>query len=62
MVAQYLTTQEVAERLRVHEQTVRRWLKDGRLKGALIGGTRSGWRIPETEVCRILECDTVPAA
>jgi excisionase family DNA binding protein len=49
-----LTVGEVAERLRVHPQTVRDWLKTGKLKGRLIGGTKTGYRIPESEVHRIL--------
>ena len=49
-----LTVAEVAERLRVHPQTVRLWLKEGKLKGRLIGGTKTGYRIPESEVERIL--------
>ncbi len=56
-----LTVAEVAERLRVHPQTVRLWLKEGKLKGRLIGGTKTGYRIPESEVERILTGET-PAA
>lgn len=49
-----LTAGEVAERLRVSEQTVRRWLRAGRMRGSMIGGTRAGYRIPESEVDRFL--------
>jgi excisionase family DNA binding protein len=49
-----LTVKEVAERLRIHPVTVRLWLKDGRLRGVRIGGTKTGWRIPASEVDRIL--------
>ena len=31
-----LTTREVAERFRVHPGTVRRWVKEGRIKPALV--------------------------
>lgn len=31
-----LTTKEIAERLRVHVVTVRRWYKSGKLKGFII--------------------------
>jgi len=51
----FLTVAEVAERLRVNVETVRRWLKQGRLKGKLYGGTRMGYRIPETELRRFVE-------
>jgi excisionase family DNA binding protein len=47
-----LTVQEVVARLRVHPNTVRRWLAAGELKGARLGGTKAGWRIPESEVER----------
>ena len=49
-----LTVREVAERLRVTEESVRRWLRAGRIRGVMIGGQRSGYRIPESEVGRIL--------
>jgi excisionase family DNA binding protein len=50
-----LTVREVAERLRASEKTVRRWLKEGKLRGVRPGGTRLGWRIPEEEVARLLD-------
>ena len=52
-----LTVAEVAERLRVHPQTVRLWIKSGKLRGRLIGGSKTGYRIPESEVDRILNGD-----
>jgi excisionase family DNA binding protein len=42
---QYLTVEEVAERLRVNPASVRAWLRDGKLRGLALGG-RTGWRIP----------------
>ena len=50
-----LTVKEVAERLRVHPVTIRRWLLEGRIRGSQPGGAKIGWRIPESEVTRILE-------
>ena len=50
-----LTVQEVAERLRVNPETVRRWLRQRRLRGALLGGDRAGYRIPESELERFLK-------
>lgn len=49
-----LTVPEVSEWLRVPEATVRRMLRDGRLQGNRLGGTRLGWRIPESAVRRML--------
>jgi len=48
------TVKEVAERLRVNPETVRVWLRTGTVRGVLLGGRKSGYRIPESEVLRIL--------
>lgn len=50
-----LTIPEVARRLRISEWTVRRWLREGRLKGFRIGGTRAGWRVREEDLEAFLE-------
>ena len=44
---QYLTVKQVAERLQVCEETVRRWCRDNLLPCKKIG---KDWRIPETAV------------
>lgn len=49
-----LTVAEVAERLRLNPETVRRWLQTGKLHGFRAGGTKAGWRIPEGEMDRIM--------
>lgn len=49
-----LTVAEVATRLKVREEAVRRWLRDGQLKGVRLGGTRLGWSIPESELERFI--------
>ena len=49
-----LTVSEVALRLRTTEETVRRWLRTGRIAGVRIGGTRLGWRVPSSEIRRLL--------
>jgi len=48
-----LTVTQVAERLKVNPETVRRWLRAGQLRGTLLGD-RAGWRIPESELTRLL--------
>ena len=53
-----LTVAEVAARVRVSEATVREWLRRGRLKGSRPGGTKAGWRIPESEVRRLLSSES----
>jgi len=49
-----LTVSEVAERVRASEETVRRWLKAGRLRGAMLGGKKLGYRIAESELERFI--------
>jgi excisionase family DNA binding protein len=49
-----LTVPEVAARLRASQITVRKWLRAGRLRGSRFGGTKLGWRIPESEVARLI--------
>lgn len=50
-----LTVADVAAQLKVPEQAVRRWLRDGRLEGIRLGGTKAGWRIDPEAVERFLE-------
>jgi excisionase family DNA binding protein len=49
-----LTVPEAAARLRISDEVIRRWLRDGKLRGIRIGSTRAGWRIPQSEVRRLL--------
>jgi excisionase family DNA binding protein len=48
------TVKEVAERLRVHANTVRLWLERKELHGIMLS-RRSGWRIRESELERFLK-------
>jgi excisionase family DNA binding protein len=49
-----LTVREVAERLRSSSETVRRWLRQGKLRGFRPGGTKLGYRVPESELQRFI--------
>ena len=49
-----LTVREVAERLRSSPETVRRWLRQGKLRGFRPGGTKLGYRVPESELQRFI--------
>lgn len=51
---QWLTVQQVAERLQVHPETVREWLRDGRLRGGRIS-RRAGWRIRPGDLSAFVE-------
>ena len=45
-----LTVTEAAERLRLNPETIRRWLRDGRLRGVWLGSDKAGWRISERDL------------
>lgn len=49
-----LTVSQVAEVLQVHETTVKRWLRDGRLPGLKLGD-RGDWRIRREALRRFLQ-------
>ena len=45
-----LTTKQVAERLQVGNEAVKRYLRSGLLKGFKPGGDKTGWRILERDL------------
>jgi excisionase family DNA binding protein len=49
-----LTVDAVARQLTLHPETVRRWLRDGRLRGIRLGERRAGWRIREADLDQFL--------
>jgi excisionase family DNA binding protein len=49
-----LTVQEVAARLRLRPETVRRWLRTGRLAGISLGSDHAGWRVRESALAEFL--------
>ncbi len=51
--AQFVTVDEAAERIGVHSQTIRRWLRSGQMLGTLIN-RQTGYRIRKDEVERVL--------
>lgn len=54
MSEELLTAEEVAARLRVHVETVRKWLRTGQLRAIRLGG-RSGYRVTPAELHEFLE-------
>ncbi len=54
----WLTIEDVVNLLHVHEQTVRRWIKEGNLPGILLG-RKAGYRIRERDLTRFLEARSV---
>jgi excisionase family DNA binding protein len=45
-----LTVSQVAERLQLNQETIRRWLRDGRLTGIDLGSDSGGWRIDPADL------------
>ena len=50
----WLNTKEIAERLNIHVETVRRWLRRGILRGVHVGG-KGGYRIRERDLNNFLK-------
>ena len=50
----WVDVQEIVNRLGVHEQTVRRWIKRDELP-AIIFGRRSGYRVKESDLQAFIE-------
>lgn len=62
MAEKLLTVGEVAQRLRMRPETVRVWLREGRLRGTRLRADKLGWRVPEAEVERVLDtASTTPS-
>ena len=53
-VDRILTVRQVADRLGARPETIRRWIRAGRINGVMLGGTKSGYRILESEVGRVM--------
>jgi len=58
---QMLTVAEAADRLKISQETVRIWLRGGKMRGHRPGGDKIGWRIPASEVERVLRGSNQPS-
>ena len=47
---EWLTVQDITRRLKVHEETVRRWIREGDLPALLLGSTRGGYRVKASDL------------
>jgi excisionase family DNA binding protein len=56
MDERWYTVEQIAATLQVHEQTVRRWLREGALRGRSFGG-KTGWRVRESDLRAFLDTD-----
>ena len=50
----WLTVEDICNRLQLHPQTVRRWLRSGELSGVLIGD-RGGYRVHPDDLAAFLK-------
>ena len=50
----WYTVADIVDLLKVHEQTVRRWLRDGELRGYDLGG-KSGYRVKAADFEAFIE-------
>lgn len=57
----WLTVADIAARLQVHEQTVRRWLRSGALPGRNFGG-KAGYRVALSELEQFVRTGNRPPA
>ena len=57
----YYTVKQIAERLHVHPETVRQWIRSGSLRGFLMGGTKSGFRVTATDLNAFIESRKIAA-
>ena len=50
----WFLVEEVADRLRVSIETVRRWIRSGALPAFDVGGPRGGYRIRESDLTEFI--------
>jgi excisionase family DNA binding protein len=50
----WMTVRDVADYLKVHEETVRRWIRDGELPVLDLGGQKTGYRIRRDALDRFI--------
>jgi excisionase family DNA binding protein len=51
---EFFTVNEVAEKLKVHPATIKRWLREGKMRGLQLGD-RAGWRISKADYDQFIE-------
>jgi excisionase family DNA binding protein len=56
MDERWFTVEQIASTLHIHQQTVRRWLRERALPGRFFGG-KTGWRVRESDLNYFLAAD-----
>ena len=52
---EWLTVQEITQLLKVHEESVRRWIRSGDLPAILLGSAKGGYRIRRADYEQFLQ-------
>ena len=52
--ARPFTVEEAADFLKIHPKTISKWLSEGKIRGVKVGRE---WRIPRSEIDKILKID-----
>lgn len=55
MPSETLTVEQAAKMLSCNVETVRRWIRSGKIHAVMPGGYKLGWRIPASEIARLME-------
>jgi excisionase family DNA binding protein len=53
-IEQFYTTAELAKLLKMKQQTIRAWIRDGKINAAKFGGENGDYRIPHSEAERLV--------
>jgi len=51
----WLTVQDITQELKVHEESVRRWIRSGELPAILLGSAKGGYRVRRSDFDHFLE-------
>ncbi len=51
---EWLTVRNIVDELKVHEESVRRWIRSGELPAMLLGSAKGGYRVRRTDFDRFL--------
>ena len=52
---EWLTVREITEDLKVHEESVRRWIRSEELPAILLGSSKGGYRVRRSDYERFIE-------
>jgi len=50
-----LTVQDIVRTLKVHEESVRKWIRSGQLPAFLLGSSKGGYRVRREDLDRFMD-------